>query len=304
MHRQQVANVTKSSDEILLQQLKWPIEYLYIGMKVKDYHASSTAATKSQHLDKWHTFHSVTDQTYLSTGQNVLKESLLVVDPTTTLGIAVDTGVLTGTATLAQTLALGDKVRIGGATYTVVVGAAAAAAVTDVTVAPSPAVAVAATAALAADSAKVVLQGLEYQTQRCAKTFNDLTIKAHGVPIYNDFPAGFFNSYTSYHYGGPNINTPEDCGLAFLPFCLYPGTYQPSGHINVSRAREFYLSWSSSVISGNNEGTLVVVGSAINFLLISDGSAVLNAVFEFIHLQPGTVVIKVTASRQYNRQNH
>jgi hypothetical protein len=280
VHRQQVANVTKSSDEVLLQQLKWPIEYLYIGMKVKDYHASAVAATRSQNLDKWHTFHSVTDQTYLSTGQNVSQESLLVdlvATPTGTLGVAV-TGALTDAVglTLKQILAVGDKVRIGGTTYTVTVGAAAGAVVTGVTLSPAPAVALVASAALALDSAKVALQGLEYQTQRCARTFDTLTIKAHGVPIYNDFPAGFFNSYTSYHYGGPNINTPEDCGLSFLPFCLYPGTYQPSGHINVSRAREFYLSWTSSVISAANEGTLVVVGSAINFLLISDGSAVLR----------------------------
>jgi hypothetical protein len=292
VHRQQVANVTKSSDEVLLQQLKWPIEYLYIGMKVKDYHASSVAATKSQHLNKWHTFHSVSDQTYLSTGQNVAQESLLTTvaaQPLGQLGVSV-AGVLTDTSgaglLLKQLLAVGDKVRVGGTVYTVTVGAAAGALVTAVTVSPAPAVAIADTNALAVDSAKVSLQGLEYQTQRCARTFDNLTIKAHGVPIYNDFPAGFFNSYTAYHYGGPNINTPEDCGLAFLPFCLYPGTYQPSGHINVSRAREFYLSWGSSVISAVNEGTLVVVASAINFLLISDGKPNSLAV----------VVIKVTAS--------
>jgi len=251
-------------------------------MKVKDYHASSVAATRAQNLDKWHTFHSVSDQTYLSTGQNVAQESLLVdlvAQPLGQLGVGVD-GFLTDTSgsglTLKQTLAVGDKVRIGGAMFTVSEPGAAGAPVINVMVEPAPVVFITDTAANALDSAKVVLQGLEYQTQRCAKTFDNLTIKAHGIPIYNDYPAGFFNSYTSYHYGGPNINTPEDCGLAFLPFCLYPGTYQPSGHINISRAREFYLNWDSSVISNANEGTLVVVASAINFLLISDGSAVLR----------------------------
>jgi hypothetical protein len=70
----------------------------------------------------------------------------------------------------------------------------------------------------------------------------------------------------------------------FIPFCLYPGTYQPSGHINVSRAREFYLKFTSSFFSGSSApngagsrtGLLVVIASAINFLLISDGSAVLR----------------------------
>ena len=61
-----------------------------------------------------------------------------------------------------------------------------------------------------------------------------------------------------------------------INFNLYPGTYQPSGHINVSRAREFYIAYTSSVISTSLVGTLVVVAAAINFLLISDGSAVLR----------------------------
>lgn len=271
--------------DVLLQQLKWPIEYLYVGMKVKAYHASSTAAVRAEHLDKWHTFHSVSDQTYLSAGQNVSQESLLVdlvAVPLSQLGVSV-AGALTdgGQGTrLSQALVAGDKVRVGGTTYTVTVGDVANALVTAaVTLSPAPAVAIAPSAALALDSAKVVLQGLEYQTSRCVPTLDDITIKAHGIPIYNDLPAGFYNSYTAYHYGGPNINTPEDCGLAFIPFCLYPGTYQPSGHINVSRAREFYIKVTSSVINAANEGTLVVIASAVNFLLISDGRLHLELVF-------------------------
>lgn len=251
-------------------------------MKVKAYHASAVAADKAQHLDKWHTFHSVSDQTYRTTGQNVSQESLLVnlvAVPLSQLGVSV-AGALTdgGTNTVfRQALVVGDKVRVGGTVYTVTVAAAAGDLVTGgATLAPAPAVAIAPSAALALDSAKVVQQGLEYQTSRCVPTLDQLTIRAHGIPIYNELPAGFFNSYTSYHYGGQNINTPEDCGLAFIPFCLYPGTYQPSGHINVSRAREFYLKIWSSVINNVTEGTLVVIASAINFLLISDGSAVLR----------------------------
>lgn len=35
--------------------------------------------------------------------------------------------------------------------------------------------------------------------------------------------------------------TPTDNGLMMVNFALHPGDYQPSGHFNVSRAREFYL---------------------------------------------------------------
>ena len=58
-----------------------------------------------------------------------------------------------------------------------------------------------------------------------------------------------------------------------INFALYPGTYQPSGHINISRAREFMLRYTSSFISASNVVQLLITAIAINFLLISDGSA-------------------------------
>lgn len=134
-----------------------------------------------------------------------------------------------------------------------------------------------ATAALAANSAKVSVQGMEIQTKSFAPTLDSIMVQAHGVDLYKDFPTAFFNAYTTYHFGGPNINAPQDVGSLFVPFCLYPGTYQPSGHINVSRAREIYLKYTSSYFGNNNvAGIMVVIASAINFLLISDGSAVLR----------------------------
>jgi len=118
----------------------------------------------------------------------------------------------------------------------------------------------------------------------CTPTVDWITIKAHGIPIYNKFPAKFYNAYIPLNYGGPNIRTPEDCGAMLITFCLYPGTYQPSGHINVSRAREFYIDFNTTSAINNtvnadrstNMGSLIVIASAINFLLISDGSAVLR----------------------------
>ena len=61
-----------------------------------------------------------------------------------------------------------------------------------------------------------------------------------------------------------------------IPFCLTPGEYQPSGYLNVSRARN--ISWlSSSSVIGKPEDSLTpvdlhVYASAINFLIIGDGS--------------------------------
>jgi hypothetical protein len=62
----------------------------------------------------------------------------------------------------------------------------------------------------------------------------------------------------------------------FMPCCLYPGAYQPSGHINMSRARECNLELKGSWLSSSNVGQLYVNVSAINFLLVADGSCVLR----------------------------
>jgi len=108
------------------------------------------------------------------------------------------------------------------------------------------------------------------------QTVDTISLSAHSVQLYRDTPAKFFHSYTPWAYGGTNIHCPEDIGKMFMPFCLYPGLYQPSSHINVSRSREFYLDYKSSIISGENPGDLIIYASAINFLLISDGAAVLR----------------------------
>jgi len=109
------------------------------------------------------------------------------------------------------------------------------------------------------------------------KLIDTLKITAHGIPLYSDIPADFFNAYLPLTFGGHHIRGPSDIGALMVPFGLYPGTYQASGHVNISRAREFYVRYVSSVIGvGGVLGSLVIVASAINFLLISDGSAVLR----------------------------
>lgn len=226
VHRQQLYNAASTSAEVLLQSLKWPIEYLFVGMKVKDYYASSTAATVRQHLDNWHRFCSVTDQTYKTTGQNTLQETLLFSSTEAgTLGIAASSSgssALTGTALIIQALTANSSVvKINGQYFMIKVGGAVSAAASTLEIWGG-------TTALTADNAYVsrarvvVSQGLEVVTKRFAPTMNNISVKAHGINIYDNFPTKFFNAYTSYHYGGPNVNCPEDVGALFIPFCLYP----------------------------------------------------------------------------------
>lgn len=107
-------------------------------------------------------------------------------------------------------------------------------------------------------------------------TVDSLSLTSHGITIFDSFNDTFFNQYLPYHYGGTALNTPEDVGALFINFALFPRSYQPSGHLNISRARETYLKWNTSYITPNTPADLFVCAIAINFLLISDGSCVLR----------------------------
>lgn len=118
--------------------------------------------------------------------------------------------------------------------------------------------------------------GDTFYSLKHAVTLDTLEVTAYGVTIYTNFGTGFYNAYIPFTYGGNNINSPTDTGLNMITFCLYPGTYQVSSHLNTSRAREFYLKYTSSVIDGSNEADLYVAADALNFALLSDGSLVLR----------------------------
>jgi hypothetical protein len=91
------------------------------------------------------------------------------------------------------------------------------------------------------------------------ETIDNLQLQAHGINIYQQYKAAFFRDYQTYTFGGMNIITPEDKGVCMMNFCLYPKTYQPSGHINVSRAREFYLQFVSSYCGSSTQCDLLVL---------------------------------------------
>lgn len=123
---------------------------------------------------------------------------------------------------------------------------------------------------------------LTYQYNKLLPVVQSITVSAQGINVYADIPALLFNQYVPWAYGA-KINTPKDPGVYCVTFNLYPGVYQPSGHINVSRAREFYIKYDNTIpTTARNLGVaitsadLMATARAINFLLISDGSAVLR----------------------------
>jgi hypothetical protein len=273
VHRHQTAELQNASGEIHLQQLKWPIETLFVGVRMAEY-VSTSPALQAEHMDKWHKFSQITQTSRAAAGW---ESSRLGALSGTNLAVTAATGAVVGTGTDfdgsvsggAAEVAVGDFLVMNGAPHRVV-------SVADATNLVVVFNGIVADDAAVTDFSVVRKQAQTSTVDVCARTVDSITIKAHGIPIYNNFPSGFYNAYLPLHYGGSNVNTPDDCGAMMVNFCLYPGTYQPSGHLNISRAREFYLEYTSSLISGNDLGRLVVIASAINFLLISDGSAVLR----------------------------
>ena len=299
VHRKQIATISDSSEtSVLLQNLKWPIEALFVGVRPSKYIGTSDGADRRASLDKWHRFHHVemesrSDQGWLSnqvtnkTGTTLASvginnttfsitatsvggavTAILVGDEDNTLSPGQ---VLTFTSTNKGTSSGPLTVKYATDTLVTFVEKATAEVVVydgvDLVADPTT------SATLSTLSAASVTSNVSVRSP----TVDWVTIKAHGIPIYNHFPAQFYNSYLPLTFGGPNIRTPNDIGAMLINFCLYPGTYQPSGHINVSRAREFYIDFKCfDSISTSNPGTLIVIASAINFLLISDGSAVLR----------------------------
>lgn len=278
IHRQQTFTISDTVTEVLMQQLKWPIEALFIGAQVADYN-SPDAALNRQNLNNWCKYSLITPTSYSATGFNLDRREVLT-GTSVSLDVTVSVGRVTGVGTDfdgsvaggAPEISAGDYIVINGMHYQVQSVTSATVLELGADVQPLPPANVVATT----DFYKALLEPQTATVDIATRTIDSMLLKAHGIPLYNDFPAMFFNAWTPYHFGGYNIRTPEDVGAMMMTFALYPGAFQPSGHINVSRSREFYLTVTSAVFSSSLKGTLTVLASAINFLLISDGSAVIR----------------------------
>ena len=300
VHRKQNQSVDSSSENsILLQNLKWPIEALFVGVRPSNYAPTSAGDNRRANLHNWYKFHSVKSSERVNQGwldnKVTVNTGTVVTDVIPSTGAFTITAVLDGAVTAVSDVSLQNELypgqvlsftstNIGTPSGPLTVASLSTDGLTVTFAEPGTAVVVAYNGVdiVADPTTAVSLSALTpasttSQVEVCARTVDWVTIKAHGIPIYNHFPAQFYNSYLPLTFGGPNIRTPKDCGAMMINFCLYPGTYQPSGHINVSRAREFYIDFQCTTeITTANPGTLVVIASAINFLLISDGSAVLR----------------------------
>ena len=234
VYRQQTSVCNQSGqDERLLSALKWPIEFMWIGLRpqwnVKDISTTSGIVTGGNQ-NVWRDWHRLTfnvSGSYQTPCRSEVPNFVTVV-PAGAGGATVDP--TTATATQTNVARLGSVIN-------------------------------------------QVMPTTFYET---VPTINTLSVTSHGVVLYDNFQDLMYSAYTPWNYGGTNIQTPYDTGALMLNFSFFPLTYQPSGHLNLSRARETYLQWTTTYVSSSSPATLIVVAKAINFLLITDGSAVLR----------------------------
>lgn len=171
VYREQVQREVNAADQVLQSQLKWPVEFIYLGLRP----ANNIAAGNTYQWRDWHHLTSVTNEPVYDVSQSYARVSI------------DDTVAPVGSTTFKQ-------------------------------------------------SASQVMQN-EYVVPVETETLDTVRVKAHGIELYAQYRAQFYRDYIPWNYGSFNLVTPQDKGALFLNFCLYPGTYQPSGHVNISRAR-------------------------------------------------------------------
>jgi hypothetical protein len=116
---------------------------------------------------------------------------------------------------------------------------------------------------------------IQYQTG--TPTVDTLSLRANDIELYPAVTEQFYNRYMHLWQNAccwPSPGGNDLLGWYTMHFALNAGQYQPSGFINVSKTREFYLLYTSSYISVTHKVDLIALGTALGFLLVTNGSAV------------------------------
>lgn len=266
VHTRHTASVNSSSGAIQLNGLKWPTESIYIAFK---------------------------PQANLSLSQHWYKSSVLQVNDIKVPVVVKDSAslvkgkVITATANTAALLATGvvalDAINnnfyndytfviTGGAGYSANNNSTNVYALTGYTAATKTITINGTWSGVTPNSTttyELFSYNLAINTARYYKevpSIKSMKIVVSNTVIYRELNESFYNSYLPYRFGD---NTPTDRGWYRINFCFKPGEFQPSGHINVSVAREFYLHYVSEYITQSTPVQVIVLADAINFLVNS-----------------------------------
>lgn len=100
----------------------------------------------------------------------------------------------------------------------------------------------------------------------------NLGLTSSGVVIYNSNHYQFYEDFLPFSRGNTAVLMR---GAFLIPFNLKTGELQPTGYMNLDRARETYLNWTGGLFSETAPAMLYVCGMSINFLIVKDGKALL-----------------------------
>ncbi len=220
VHRQQLITADKASDEILLNNMKWPIETLFVGMRVQDQTDDS-----AWNLDRWMRFADWQNQEYetcalgCDTTTSVFSNTGLVAttdlawnvpalpDDSQELLIQLASGLFSDDWTTLG-LEIGDCILIGGCIFKVQTIDPTGADVSQALFHPpidgltQTADTVIAAGTILDGATVCTLNKCIVEAPTCTRTVDFLSIRAHGIPLYNRFEGTFFDSYVPYQYGG------------------------------------------------------------------------------------------------------
>nr|BBO54080.1 major capsid protein homolog protein [Abalone asfa-like virus]BCY04617.1 putative major capsid protein [Abalone asfa-like virus] len=99
-------------------------------------------------------------------------------------------------------------------------------------------------------------------------------LTSDGIDLFKMTPASFYNSYLPIR----NINhhshiAPKDESVWLIPFCLFPGEYNPSGYFNLSRIKDTALYYERINTRSKDDMIVMISSSVLNFL-IRDGAQI------------------------------
>ena len=262
-HQKQLITVNNNNNyEILLNKLKWPVEYLYFSFRPRE------NLKLSQH---WHK--------NVKLNEKIYKVPVIAKDPASVItgtfaNVTASTAVLLASnlSMIDNTYNNYDLVITGGSGY-----------ITDITQnryvitnydGATNTITIMGTwnslpnltTQFELSNAQLAINYVTYYKEE--PIISAISLAANSIDIYKKHSEMFYNSYVPYKYA--NINTP-DMGSYMMSFCINPNTHAPSGSINVSLCREFYLRFVSYIIQDNYPVDLLVMAKAINFLYVENG---------------------------------
>ncbi len=317
VHQQQSAAVNLESYTVLLNGIKWPVEFGWIGFQPSDYSGAQDSLRRAN-LSNWDKYSLVTPYSAKPSGWVSSKKSHKVsgsVLPASANGVlSLSASVLstfnTATPNTAavltfasaqaniEVLSPGDEVVVPISLFAgmTLVESSVTLHVAEVDYATSLTITfvestdqllslVGASGAVAnltyTGAMTMVVYALVSAEQsstvkKMSPTISSIKLTAAGVTILDDYPQSVLSKYIPLQFGQEKIVAPQDPGLMFLNFSLHPGLYQPSGHFNFSRCREIQLSVFGTIFDNSFQGKFIMETSSLNFMLVSDGSAVLR----------------------------